>query len=359
MPSQITGHFTCDNSYSVWKGNKTQVGAAPLLEATNTEAGQIRKGEDLPPIEITPECYLYIVAWSDDAVYQGLIGSFTGAITIHTGDSRWRVLPTGINKDNNQFPTSVEINSAIAAAQPSDWKVPFNGAPNGGPPWPWSIQGVSTQAQWMWYDSGKDPNAKYPVSPYVPFNAFNHDEFLIFRISCKEFSCGACEEDVKTANQILNGRADLKEFTIVANGQTVPPSCQLAFTNVNFDPVFTLEWGDGPSDQFESEDFEVIYIRVHNPFRNLIYRSLTIFDITITPNQTLPNGDDSVMIIPAEIACFDEIQPCSYVSRDFALVIDHALVGTYQIAFDYCIGEIAIVSAKDGSAAFDINVVAS
>lgn len=168
-----------------------------------------------------------------------------------------------------------------------------------------------------------------------------------------------CDEDVSRANQILNDRADPKHFTIVANGQTLPPSCDLAFSNADFAPVFTLEWGDGPSDQFESEDFEVIYIRAHNPFRNLIYRNLTIFNIRITPNQTLPSGDDSVRIIPAEIACFDEIRPCSYVSRDFALVIDHALVGTYQISFDYCIAEIAIVSTKDGSAVFDIDVVAS
>ena len=133
----------------------------------------------------------------------------------------------------------------------------------------------------------------------------------------------------------------------------------LAFTNVDFNPVFTLEWGDGPSDQFESEDFEVIYILVHNPYRNLIYRNLIIFDIAITPNKTLPSGEDSVTIIPAEIACFEEVQPCSYVARDFALVIDHALVGVYQIAFKYCIEEIAIVSGKTGDAAFDINVVAS
>lgn len=170
---------------------------------------------------------------------------------------------------------------------------------------------------------------------------------------------GPCEADVNAANQILDARAGLKQFTIVANGQTMPATCDLAFANVSFGPLFTLKWGDGLSDQFESEDFEVIYILVHNPYRNLIYRNLMIFDITITPNQTLPNGDDAVMIIPAEIACFEEVQPCSHVSRDFALVLDHCLVGTYQIAFKYCIEEISIVSGSTGAAAFNINVVAS
>lgn len=168
-----------------------------------------------------------------------------------------------------------------------------------------------------------------------------------------------CDADINAANLILNGRAGLKQFTIVANGQTLPSSCQLAFSNPNIAPVFTLEWGDGPLDKFESDDLEVIYITLHNPFLNLIFRDVTIFNIKITPNQTLPDGDDSVRIIPAVIDCFDEVQPCSSVSRDFALIIDHALVGTYHISFDYCIGEIAIVSNKDGNAVFDINVVAS
>ena len=34
MPQQITGHFTCDNSYSIWMGNVNGV-VTKLLEATN------------------------------------------------------------------------------------------------------------------------------------------------------------------------------------------------------------------------------------------------------------------------------------------------------------------------------------
>lgn len=174
--------------------------------------------------------------------------------------------------------------------------------------------------------------------------------------ACEE---GPCEADINAANKILSTRAGLKQFTIPANGQTLPATCDLAFSNVNFGPIFTLKWGDGPSDHFESNDLEVIYILVHNPYRNLVYRNLIIFDITITPNQPLPGGDDAARIIPAEIACFEEVQPCSYVARDFALILDHALIGTCQIAFKYCIEEISIVSGSTGAAAFNIDVVAS
>lgn len=185
MPT-ITGHFTCDNSYSIWEGDANKV-ITKRLEATNTQANQILYGEDLPPMDLVPECYLYICAWSDDATYQGFIGSFTGAVTIHSGDPRWRVLPTGKNKGDLQFPDISEINLAIASAQPSDWKVPFVGAQNGGPPWNFTVQGIPSGARWMWYDSGKDTQPKYPQAPYVPFDGFNHDEFLIFRIPCKNF----------------------------------------------------------------------------------------------------------------------------------------------------------------------------
>lgn len=185
--ANITGHFTCDNSYSIWLGDVNQVFPPCRLHATNTQASDIRTGEDLvPPIQPSTGSYLYICAWSDDNIFQGLIGSFTGDITIHTGDPRWQVLPTKNNHGDNEFPTINEINSAIASAQPSDWKNPAVGASNGGPPWDVVISGITTAAKWMWYDSGRDTQPQYPS--YVPFSGFNHDEFLIFRIPCEVFN---------------------------------------------------------------------------------------------------------------------------------------------------------------------------
>jgi hypothetical protein len=170
---------------------------------------------------------------------------------------------------------------------------------------------------------------------------------------------GNCEAEVGKANQTLNDRADHKSFTIVANGQALPTTCNLAFTQTNFAPIFSIQWGDSASDQFEDEDTEIIYIRIHNPFRNLMFRGVKIFNIRVVPNQVLPNGEDALQLIPAEIACFDEIEPCSYVSRDFAFLLKNAIPQAYQIMFDYCIAEIAIVGSNDGSATFNINVVAS
>jgi hypothetical protein len=173
---------------------------------------------------------------------------------------------------------------------------------------------------------------------------------------CKE---GPCDEAVEDANRALNTLADQRSFVINAIGQAVPAGCSVAFERRDFAPVFSLHWGDGPSDQFESHDTEVIYIRIRNPYRNLVYRGVKVFNIRITPNQTLPDGEDALRLVPARIVCFDEIGPCAYVSRDFAFLIRNAIVQSYRIEFDYCIEETAIVATGDGTVAFRVNVVAS
>jgi hypothetical protein len=171
---------------------------------------------------------------------------------------------------------------------------------------------------------------------------------------------GACDEAINEANQTLNAKADKKKFKIIANGQMEPANCGQAFQQANLAPLFSLHWGDSDSDQFESHDTEIIYIRIRNPFNNLIYRGVKIFNIHIIPNAALPDGEDALQLIPSAIDCFEEIGPCSYVSRDFAFLIQNAIAQDYQISFDYCIEEIAIVtSSEDGSASFNIKVVAS
>jgi hypothetical protein len=168
-----------------------------------------------------------------------------------------------------------------------------------------------------------------------------------------------CEEEVDDANRTLNDRAGEKFFTIVANGQVVSATCEPAFALATFTPIFTLHWGEASTDRFESHDTEIIYIRIRNPFRNVVFKGVRIFNIRIIPNQVLPDGEDALQLIPAEIACFDMIEPCSYISRDFAFLIQNAVVQGYQIAFDYCIEEVVVVGSNEGSASFDITVVAS
>lgn len=219
----VTGKFTVDNSYVVYVGTPTQVVTqvvpslgSGLQAVTSTSSQDIKDGETFS-FEPEPLCQIYVIAWSDDGTYQGMIGSFTGSVTLNTGDPSIRVLPAGLlppgtlldtpaNLGNAQHPTKDDINRALAAgaADPTLWRPTTAGAWLGAPPdaplgapigsagtpydssfrTPLLALGIDPKARWIWYDSGKDSRPTWPTWPYVPFDGFNHDEFLIFRVPC-------------------------------------------------------------------------------------------------------------------------------------------------------------------------------
>lgn len=181
----INGHFTCDNSYAVYVGTQSAVVTKVLPTTgdgiTNSNATQIFQGDDVTFTANSGD-YFYLIAWSDDSSVQGLIGEFTGTSTILTGDAAWEVYATGKNYGNNQAPTASEITGHIVAANSaSAWKATAVGPTNAnssliyGGPATLKVGNVRDNAQWIWYNSGKNGNNS-------AFVGFNHDEFLIFRI---------------------------------------------------------------------------------------------------------------------------------------------------------------------------------
>ena len=189
MPQQITGHFTCDNSYSVWVGNANSV-VTKLLEATNPEAADIAHGGSAADKSDSGRLPLHR-AWSDDERVNGLLGSFTGAVTVHTGDPAGAFCRRGGTKGTTNFRISTRSTRRSPPPCPTDWVVPFVGAPN---VLPLSPVERGTRYQWHRERSLLDVARQregYPAeisrSPYVPFAGFNHDEFLIFRIPFDEF----------------------------------------------------------------------------------------------------------------------------------------------------------------------------
>ncbi|MEM8922448.1 MAG: hypothetical protein AAGD35_03030 [Actinomycetota bacterium] len=153
-----------------------------LAEATNTKSGHILDGESVAG-SASPFEYLYLLGWSDDNIYQGLIGTFEAGHRVHTGDSRWEVLPTGNNKGDNEFPTKQEIDSELASAGNS-WTKPWVGPANdNAKPWGWTISGIPTEARWMWHDSGNQPSGRSPLD-----FGFDHGEYLIFRLPVRYLS---------------------------------------------------------------------------------------------------------------------------------------------------------------------------
>jgi hypothetical protein len=113
-------------------------------------------------------------------------------------------------------------------------------------------------------------------------------------------------------------------------------------------PCIRLRWGDGPQDQLETEDTEILCVTVCNPYSNVILKDFTLHLIVTdanglpVPNQ--PDGTPTVQIKPSYMICFDDIPACnpdkpdkpSCVSREVVLINRGAIAGTYKVIVAYC-----------------------
>ena len=158
----------------------------------------------VPGTETSSEEYLYIVAWSDDRVTQGILGQFVAdgvGTPRYTGDPGWEVCATGMDYDiGDGGPTTDVIDVQLGVCnggggaslgwvggEPRDGMALAVGEPNeegsGG-----DFQGVctnpsrgdsiSSEARWMWFDEDVDDGS----SAFRSSSADGHGEFLIFRL---------------------------------------------------------------------------------------------------------------------------------------------------------------------------------
>ncbi len=155
--------------------------------------------------------YLYIIAYSDNAVTQGVLGHFTsGTNTIVTGSTNFEVYATGhdINpacgSGGTNFPSLAAINAEIATANAAAGgpgsSVSWVGPTGGGPGTVGALAigednsnvsridfpivcNINGAARWMWYNPQPtiitDPFRTGPTPPDEPAGA---GEFLIFRL---------------------------------------------------------------------------------------------------------------------------------------------------------------------------------
>jgi hypothetical protein len=111
-------------------------------------------------------------------------------------------------------------------------------------------------------------------------------------------------------------------------------------------PWTSIRWGDSPCDCIEGDDTEVMHLTVCNPYRNLTLSNLTIHQIVVVqangaPVANLPDGSPSVQLVPMGPHCFDDLAPCTCVTRQFVLRLRGAVPGPYRIilrgiCFDAC-----------------------
>lgn len=123
-------------------------------------------------------------------------------------------------------------------------------------------------------------------------------------------------------------------------------------------PCFTLRWGDGPRDNIETHDTEVLCLTASNPYTNVILKNVTahilIFSATGQRPDILPDGTEAISIKPSFSICFGDLEPCclnnqatpnqgicssdglSSISREVVLMSRNAKEGTYLILVAYC-----------------------
>jgi len=174
---QMTATITADNHYALFTGtplNLTMVGHNELGAAGNPGPFNWSQAETF---NFIPGTNIYIAAWSDDSVAQGLLAQISlGDQTFNSGDERWRVYKTDVNRnDNDPVPTLAEMNTHIIFASDNErWRTTFVGDANGAQPWG-TIAGIGPNVRWMWADVDGDPDPTRGGS--------DEGEMLIFRMT--------------------------------------------------------------------------------------------------------------------------------------------------------------------------------
>jgi hypothetical protein len=168
--------MTADNHYSIYAVQNGQI----VLIGGNEDGYFGNPGQynwSLPEqyLPFNTDGVMYIAAWSDDSVSQGLLANVTiDGQDFSTGSSAWEVIPTNQNRnDDAPYPTPAEMSPFINAATAGNtWESAYEDGNNGVAPWGF-IPGITPDARWVWWDSGLPD----PLRPGT-----GSGEYLIFRI---------------------------------------------------------------------------------------------------------------------------------------------------------------------------------
>jgi hypothetical protein len=167
----IEATITADNHYALYYGTEdgssiTFVGRNELGWGGDPGTYNWSMAENWS-FEMNEGDYIYVAAWSDDVVAQGLLGQFVTSLpsTILTKPTDWQVYLTFDDKDDGSpAPTVSEMSSQIAGAT---WSPVSYYIDHGSGPWG-IISGIDLAADWIW------------GSPLQPGSSYG--EYQIFRI---------------------------------------------------------------------------------------------------------------------------------------------------------------------------------
>jgi len=139
---EMTATLTADNVFALYVGNESGVsfvGSGNRWEQSRTFT-----------FDADSEDYLYVAAWSDGAVAQGLIGEFvSNSGVILTDTSNWEVYLTDHDLDvYDPAPSEADIETDISMAI---WEPIADSLDYGSSPWgSWCLAEISRDARWIW-----------------------------------------------------------------------------------------------------------------------------------------------------------------------------------------------------------------
>lgn len=156
----VSGLVTADNHYAIYgtsAGSVLYVGGNELGAAGSIGLYNWSSPE---PWNFTSDQRIFIAAWSDDAVAQGVLAELNvDGVGRNSGDPAWVVYRTAISRgDGDPHPSAAEVAAHVATADANQlWETPFVGGANGIAPWG-TVPGIGGGARWMWYNTPGDPD---------------------------------------------------------------------------------------------------------------------------------------------------------------------------------------------------------
>lgn len=138
----ISATLTADNDFALYVGNENGV--------SFIGSGHNWKQPQTFTFDADSEDYLYVAAWSDGAVAQGLIGEFVSdSDVLVTNTSDWEVYLTNHDLDSgypSPLPNDIETDISMA-----EWQPIADSLDHGSSPWGSScLAEISEDAQWIW-----------------------------------------------------------------------------------------------------------------------------------------------------------------------------------------------------------------
>ena len=167
-----------------------------------------------------------------------------------------------------------------------------------------------------------------------------------------------CKRLAAEVNEQLHGLSRLQNHMVPCDGPNPEFKCE-PLDIPRIEPWVTISWGDSKCDCIESDDTEIMYLTVCNPYSNLTLSNVSVQQVLVVDGAgnavpKLPNGDPCIELVPIGPYCFGDIAPCTCVSRQFLIRLRGALGGKHRILLRGICFDACVHGDNDGCFTFDV-----